>query len=208
MNGGDLAGGRGQTRPDPELDLAFRVAGSVAPALLDQAGPWADPKHGEALWRGRLSGWLADLTAELPAALRRGAYSAGLELCDDATIAELNGQWRRINAPTDVLAFAAQEEGGEPGTPQPPAGGPDDPESEPLELGDIVISIETAARQAMAADVSLARELAWLASHGLLHLLGWDHPDESSLEAMLQRQDQLLEDGSGGRRDGHPGQQR
>ena len=80
--------------------------------------------------------------------------------------------------------------------PRPNPGGPGSenggaPE-EPLELGDIVISLETASRQAEAAAMGLERELAWLASHGLLHLLGWDHPTEARLEAMLVRQEQLL----------------
>ena len=66
------------------------------------------------------------------------------------------------------------------------------PGNEPLELGDIVISLETAARQAAAAGTSLEAELLFLASHGLLHLLGWDHPDEASLSAMLARQEALI----------------
>jgi probable rRNA maturation factor len=63
---------------------------------------------------------------------------------------------------------------------------------EPLELGDIVISLESAARQAAAAGTSLEAELQFLASHGLLHLLGWDHPDEASLATMLSRQEGLI----------------
>ena len=63
---------------------------------------------------------------------------------------------------------------------------------EPLELGDIVISLESAARQASAAGTSLEAELQFLASHGLLHLLGWDHPDEASLATMLSRQEALI----------------
>ena len=63
---------------------------------------------------------------------------------------------------------------------------------EPLELGDIVISLESAARQAAAAGTSLEAELQFLASHGLLHLLGWDHPDEASLASMLSRQEALI----------------
>ena len=61
-----------------------------------------------------------------------------------------------------------------------------------LELGDIVISLDTAARQAPEHGHSLERELLFLASHGLLHLLGWDHPDDASLAAMLERQERLL----------------
>jgi probable rRNA maturation factor len=87
-----------------------------------------------------------------------------------------------------VLAFAAQEEA----PPLPSA--PEDGElaTEPLELGDIVISLETAARQALEHGHPLERELRFLASHGLLHLLGWDHPDQETLTAMLDRQARLL----------------
>jgi probable rRNA maturation factor len=56
-----------------------------------------------------------------------------------------------------------------------------------------VISLDTAARQALEAGHSLKLELLFLASHGLLHLLGWDHPDEASLATMLARQEQLLQ---------------
>ena len=105
----------------------------------------------------------------------------GLQFCDDAAIAELNGQWRQQPKPTDVLSFAAQEDAPEP------------IEGMPIELGDIVISIPTAERQAPEHGHSLQQELLFLASHGLLHLLGWDHPDEAALAAMLSRQEVLVQ---------------
>jgi rRNA maturation RNase YbeY len=79
----------------------------------------------------------------------------------------------------------------EPGVDAEP-GHADEDGDEPLELGDIVISLETAARQAEAGGTGLEAELLFLASHGLLHLLGWDHPDEPSLTAMLARQETLI----------------
>ena len=82
-----------------------------------------------------------------------------------------------------MLAFASGQEG-------PwlaPAPG------EALELGDIVVAWETAERQAGVSGWSLHQELVWLLSHGLLHLLGWDHPDDVSLAAMMERQILLLE---------------
>jgi len=173
----------------PDLDLAFSSDDELPAELLAAAGDLADPLAGADLWHGALSAWLAQLQAELPPALAATSYSLGLTLVNDAAIAELNADWRQKEGPTDVLAFAAQEEA----PPLPSGGGEDGEDSEPLELGDIVISVETAARQAEAAGQSLARELTWLASHGLLHLLGWDHPDDARLEAMLARQDQLLE---------------
>jgi probable rRNA maturation factor len=176
---------------DLDLDLAFSADGVLPPPLIATAGPWADPEAGAASWQELLRGWLGQLAAELPPELRSPAYSLGLNLVGDGQIAELNAHWRGLTGPTDVLAFAAREDGLEAGPPPPmPPGIEGDPD--PLELGDIVISLETAARQADDHGHHLVRELQFLASHGLLHLLGWDHPDDTSLAAMLARQERLL----------------
>jgi len=111
-------------------------------------------------------------------------YEVTLKLTDDPTIAELNGTYRQQPKPTDVLAFAALED--------------DFPQvddllhSDPLYLGDIIVSLETAQRQAAAAGHPLRWEVAWLAAHGFLHLLGWDHPDDDHLAAMMTKQSELL----------------
>jgi probable rRNA maturation factor len=162
--------------------------------MLSAAGPLATEQAGAAVWHRHLGAWLAQLRLELPARLRADAYSLGLTLTTDAAIASLNARWRLMEGPTDVLAFAAQEDA----IPLPLEGTHVAEEGEmagePLELGDIVISLETAARQAEEAAHGLEHELLFLASHGLLHLLGWDHPDEASLAAMLERQERLLAD--------------
>lgn len=132
-------------------------------------------------WQDWLKTWLLDLQEQLPPA---DAYELTLRLTDDTEIQELNHQYRQQNKPTDVLAFAALEA-------DVPRFSPD--ESEPLYLGDIIISVDTAARQAQDHNHALSIELAWLASHGLLHLLGWDHPDDDSLEEMLDKQANLLQ---------------
>ena len=176
-----------------DLDLAFQTGDDLPPALLDDAVGLADakalvdPLAGSGAWADLLGHWLSQLQAELPPPLQAGAYCLGLSLVSDAEIAELNQDWRQKQGPTDVLAFAAQDEATD-GTPPMPASG----EAEPLELGDIVISIETAARQAPEHGHDLEQELLFLASHGLMHLLGWDHPDEASLAAMLARQKELV----------------
>ena len=164
---------------EPEVDLAFELGEGLASELGVTAGALTSPETAEEGWSRLLARWLAELSDEIPAPWRRSAYSLGLQLCDDASIAALNEAWRRQAGPTDVLAFAAQEEA------VPLPGGP-------LELGDILISLETAARQAREHAHPLERELRFLASHGLLHLLGWDHPDEESLAVMLELQDRLL----------------
>jgi len=174
-----------------DLDLAFSADPDLAPELVAAAGPWCGPPDADGLaeqaeqsWHQLLTAWLQQLNAELPAPLQAPAYSLGLSLVGDAEIAALNHDWRAKAGPTDVLAFAAQDDDRE-GTPAMPMA------DDTLELGDIVISLETAARQAPEHGHTLPQELLFLASHGLLHLLGWDHPDQASLTAMLQRQERL-----------------
>jgi probable rRNA maturation factor len=133
-------------------------------------------------WENWFSVWLEKQEAEVPVA---PGYEVSLRLTADPEMQGLNLQYRQLDRPTDVLAFAALEV--------------DCPQleemllSEPLYLGDIVISIDTAQRQAQQQGHSLKTELAWLAAHGFLHLLGWDHPDEESLTQMLDRQETLLQ---------------
>ena len=175
----------------PDLDLAFEADPDLPAALLEQAGLLAEPYAGSERWHELFSLWLAELADELPERLQAQAYCVGLGLVDDTAIAELNSDWREKNGPTDVLAFAAQDETDD-GLAFPMPSDDDDWEEPGLELGDIVISLETAARQAGDHGNDLPRELLFLASHGLLHLLGWDHPDETQLAAMLERQDRMI----------------
>jgi probable rRNA maturation factor len=134
-----------------------------------------------AQYQSWLNLWLNDLAPELSPI---NAYEIGLRLTDDSEIQQLNSDYRHQDKPTDVLSFAALE------TDMP--GAANLHQQQPMYLGDIIISVETAARQAAENHHSLAQEVAWLAAHGLLHLLGWDHPDEQSLIRMLDRQTQLL----------------
>lgn len=131
-------------------------------------------------WHDWFQRWLEELEPNLSPI---EAYELSLRLTDDREMQALNAQYRQQDKPTDVLAFAALE------TDYPLV---DEQVSLPLYLGDIVISIDTAQQQAQAQNHSLETELAWLASHGLLHLLGWDHPDEEHLVQMLTQQKALL----------------
>lgn len=101
-------------------------------------------------------------------------------LVDDETIRTLNCDYRGKDASTDVLSFPLEEENEADGEPEV-IGGP----SGRL-LGDIVISIETARKQAVEYNHSLERELAFLAVHGLLHLLGHDH-EKAAVAAKTMR---------------------
>ncbi len=128
-----------------------------------------------------LQTWLSDLNPQISPL---DAYEVSLRLTSDAEIQQLNRDFRQQDKPTDVLSFAALE------TEIPQADSIY--QQQPVYLGDIIISIETAARQAVDSQHSLERELAWLCAHGLLHLLGWDHLDENSLVQMLAQQTHLL----------------
>lgn len=99
-------------------------------------------------------------------------------LTDDATIQELNRTYRGLDRPTDVLSFAQREGEGSRS---------DDPV-----LGDIVISVERAEEQADAYGHSLAREVGFLAVHGCLHLLGWDHEEPADEAAMMAKTEEIL----------------
>ena len=208
---------------EPDLDLAFEAAEDLPEALVEAAAELCDPIQGIEPWHALISGWLSQLKGELPESLQAPAYSLGLSLVNDEEIAALNSDWRDKEGATDVLAFAAQDDDLDdaPPMPLPPSLGTDINENdsdwdedehekqydeyddetlkgetaeiEPLELGDIVISLHTTYRQAVNHGHSLEHELHFLASHGLLHLLGWDHPDEGSLAAMISRQSQLLD---------------
>ena len=168
-----------------ELDLALDREGvalqpSEATDLLD-----------ETVWLQQLDHWLSrlcgDSSLDCPTLVRSAEeLSLGLRFTDDTNIATLNSAWRQKTGPTDVLSFAALDDAGD------WMAGPS------IELGDIVVSLETARRQAKEQGHSLQRELRWLVSHGLLHLLGWDHPDDDSLTAMLALQERLLGDGWSG----------
>ena len=113
--------------------------------------------------------------------LNSSQFSLGLELTNDKKILDLNHAWLGKSKSTDVLSFPIIDETFF------------DVSNECIELGDIVISVPTAIRQAKDNKIDLFRELKWLATHGLLHLLGWDHGDEESLEKMLLIQEQLLD---------------
>lgn len=104
---------------------------------------------------------------------------ANLTFVDDERIQELNRDYRGIDAPTDVLSFSQVE--GESAFVAPPSGA--------LELGDVLISLETARRQAAELGHALDYELALLAAHGGLHLLGYDHatdPQAAVMNALTQ----------------------
>jgi probable rRNA maturation factor len=112
----------------------------------------------------------------LLAAVDEADAAISLTLVDDETIRELNAAHRGKDKATDVLSFPLE---------------PDDVEGPERLLGDIVISIDTARRQAADYDAPLQRELYRLAIHGLLHVLGHDHM-EAEERAVMEAEERRL----------------
>ena len=110
------------------------------------------------------------------------AVEVEVVLADEATIQDLNRLYRGRDEPADVLSFAAM--GGEAFLSAP---------DEPPSLGEVVICLPLAQSQAEAGGHAVKGELAHLLTHGLLHLLGYDH-EESDAESqrMKTREDELL----------------
>ncbi len=131
--------------------------------------------------RGRRAAALAARVARrgrrLLDALRLPRAELSLLLVSDAVMRQLNRDWRGKDRPTDVLSFAqAEGDGGAPAE----------------LLGDVVISLDTARRQAAERAASLTSELDRLLIHGVLHLLGYDH-ERSPVEARrMQRRERAL----------------
>ncbi len=108
------------------------------------------------------------------------SFSLDVSWTDDAQIQTFNRDYRSKDKPTDVLSFPFWE-------------GESLFEGDELPLGDLVLSLETAARQALELKHSLEHELAFLTIHGTLHLLGFDHDSPSKRRAMFAWQDELFE---------------
>ncbi|PKN77520.1 MAG: rRNA maturation RNase YbeY [Deltaproteobacteria bacterium HGW-Deltaproteobacteria-10] len=96
-----------------------------------------------------------------------------LSFVNDEIIQDLNNRYRNKNKPTDVLSFSLQEG--------------DFSHINPDMLGDIVISVDTAAKNAFKVDLSLDQEINFLIIHGLLHLLGYNHEKTTPAEARKMR---------------------
>ncbi len=137
------------------------------------------------IWEKDLLTWINSLRTNkalrCPVLVREAqCLSMGLHLTNDSTISGLNKTWRDKDESTDVLSFPIL----------------DDlivaPPHECVELGDVFVSVTTAETQARQMNHDLTMELRWLVSHGVLHLLGWDHSDNQRLHEMLNCQNWLL----------------
>jgi probable rRNA maturation factor len=118
----------------------------------------------------------------------KGKIGMSVTLCDNNYIQELNKNYRNKDVPTDVLSFAIEDD-----------------ENEELlmamkklssirEIGDIIISYDKAQSQAEEYGHTLNREMCFLFTHGVLHLLGYDHMNKSDEEEMFGLQKKILAD--------------
>ena len=104
-----------------------------------------------------------------------------VSLVSEERIRALNDAWRDVDRATDVISLECER--------------PDDPDlapGEPCELGDIVLAPAYIARQAASFGTTEADEFRLLLTHGLLHLLGYDHLDDEEASAMEAREEELL----------------
>ena len=110
---------------------------------------------------------------------KKKSFSLGLQIISNKEIAYINQKWMQKNGPTDVLSFPIFSD-----------------ESlnnfDHIELGDIFISLEMALQQSYEYKHSIHREMLCLASHGFLHLLGWEHNSDLDLDNMLSFQEYLI----------------
>ncbi|MDC3118576.1 rRNA maturation RNase YbeY [Prochlorococcus sp. AH-716-K03] len=112
--------------------------------------------------------------------LDKKIFSLSLQIINDNEISFINQKWMNKSGPTDVLSF--------------PIISDEDTTINLnfIELGDLFISLETAFKQSLEFNHSLKKEMLCLASHGFLHLLGWEHNDDYELDNMLNFQEYLI----------------
>lgn len=110
-------------------------------------------------------------------------YEISVILVDAEEIHQINRDYRNIDRPTDVISFALKDS--------------DDEffiDEVDLELGDIFINVEAVVSQAKDYGHSECREISFLCTHGILHLLGYDHMNEDDEKVMFELQDVILND--------------
>lgn len=155
------------------------------------------PKH-EIMISADVSEVDEDLRAFLGGVVQAALDAEGVDLAcevnilvtNDAGIHQVNLDMRGVDAPTDVLSFPMFEL--EPG--DKPTRSDADPATGLVPLGDMCLSLERAEVQAKEYGHSTRRELAYLAVHSVLHLLGYDHLDEGPMKARMRAREEAIMD--------------
>ena len=159
--------GRRRAKPAPKPAPVKRSAARKTPPTSAALGiALQNPRGYKDVGQKGLEAWLRKLVSSL--APKAGSLAA--RLTSDAEVQRLNRRFRGKDKPTDVLSF------------------PGETTADGYHVGDVVISVPTARRQAAENDHSLARELRILLLHGLLHCLGYDHEtDDGAMERRERR---------------------
>jgi len=117
-----------------------------------------------------------------------GDYELGVVITGDDEVRRLNRVYRAQDKPTDVLSFAMADELEEEGSTEFP------PTTDGIEhLGEVIISYDTALRQARENDHPVEKEISILLIHGVLHLLGYDHEDDTQAGEMERMETEILQ---------------
>jgi probable rRNA maturation factor len=158
------------TLPSPDtVDTALQT--DVAVDILIESEAWHMLPEAERIARRAI--------ATAAAETRQPSAELSVLLCDDETIAALNGRWRGKHNPTNVLSFPALA------LPGPAL-------HEVVPLGDIVIAYETLLREAAETGKPVSAHLSHLVVHGFLHLLGYDHEIDNDAERMERLERDIL----------------
>jgi len=171
--------------PDPvETDLTETALAEpdVTVDILIESEAWQMLPDAEDIARGAIA---FAAVSSAPICPRNAELS--VLLCDDATIAALNGRWRGQEKPTNVLSFPALP-------PQGAATGEKAQRQSPklAPLGDIAIAYETLVREARESGKTPPAHLSHLVVHGFLHLLGYDHETDDEAERMERLERDIL----------------
>jgi len=167
--------------------------GEIVEVLAAPDANWAVEVTADPAWDAELPEWRAvvrkvavaaqpSIAEALAEAGCLGASAIALLLADDATVRELNRDWREKDSATNVLSFATWWDDDCPAAP----GGV------PVHLGDIAVARETVFAEAARDGIRPADHFAHLVLHGVLHLLGYDHCEDDEAIAMERLETALL----------------
>ena len=165
---GTSPGGNRNSGPMPPLALPISE-------VLVVADCWQAEPDAEAVVHRAIAAAAETVDADV------GDAELAVMLTDDAGIRTLNGNWRGIDKPTNVLSFPALQ-------PTGPVG----PDDAPRMLGDIAIAYQTTRKEADDEQRPFDHHLSHLTVHGFLHLIGYDHENDGAAEAMEALERQIL----------------
>src|SRR5215813_824518 len=170
----EVESGRSTSAPEPKFLTTMSHFTIPITEVLVVADCWRDAPAAEAIIQHAIAAAAESVDADV------GEAELAVMLTDDTGIRTLNGNWRGIDKPTNVLSFPALQ----------PTG--DTPDDMPRMLGDIAIAYQTTRREADEEAKPFEHHLSHLAVHGFLHLIGYDHENDDDAEAMEALEREIL----------------